>query len=311
MPAWMTPLEWPLWWTASPSSRSRTTTSESGWRRFSSRAVAIPTIPPPTTQTSQLGGGEPVIPSTVCRLRPPALVQSWRGRAEPQVAPQPRRIVRARDRRGDPGADRRLPPLRAPGAVPTRQPRRSRPDSARGRAHPARDRAADRRRDRRFRVRGARQRSSVHRVDRRLRARHTAREGRLHRGRQGDRHEARRPDPEHAAAQPHRRNRARGEGPRRARPAARQGRRPEGDNRRQGGDPRQRDHDHAAELGPRGGRARDRPADPRRPAARRLRCGRAGAPNCSAAGRDRDCRGRRPRADRDPRRTLARPRADR
>src|SRR5262245_37901310 len=44
---------WPVWWRASPGSRSRTTTRRPV--RTAACAVARPTIPPPTTRTSNLG----------------------------------------------------------------------------------------------------------------------------------------------------------------------------------------------------------------------------------------------------------------
>src|SRR5882757_6262545 len=57
MPAWITPLEWEVWWAASRSSRSSTQRLESGWRESSSRATASPRMPPPMTTTSQRLGG--------------------------------------------------------------------------------------------------------------------------------------------------------------------------------------------------------------------------------------------------------------
>src|SRR3954469_21970119 len=65
MPACTTPLLWPVWWRAMPSSRSITATFRRGWRRASSRAAARPRMPAPTTATSQLSGIDlPVIPLT-------------------------------------------------------------------------------------------------------------------------------------------------------------------------------------------------------------------------------------------------------
>src|SRR3954447_13031287 len=52
MPAWATPEFEPDWWAPSVGSRSRTTIRASGSRCCSSRAVANPRIPPPTTATS-------------------------------------------------------------------------------------------------------------------------------------------------------------------------------------------------------------------------------------------------------------------
>src|SRR3954449_11149368 len=62
MPAWITPLEWPVWWKPTSSSFSSTATRRSGSRRVSSRAAASPRIPAPTTATSHwFGGGSPLI----------------------------------------------------------------------------------------------------------------------------------------------------------------------------------------------------------------------------------------------------------
>src|SRR3954452_10374584 len=52
MPPWITPLLWPVWWKPTSGSRSSTTTRWSGWRASSSRAVARPRMPAPTTTTS-------------------------------------------------------------------------------------------------------------------------------------------------------------------------------------------------------------------------------------------------------------------
>src|SRR5918999_704890 len=60
MPAWMTPLLAPVWPVAGPGARSSTTASRSGRRRLSSRATAMPTIPPPTTARSHSAGGAAV-----------------------------------------------------------------------------------------------------------------------------------------------------------------------------------------------------------------------------------------------------------
>src|SRR6476469_2521233 len=51
MPAWTTPELWPVWWAATRYSFSSTTTRVPGRRRTSSRAIASPTMPPPTTPT--------------------------------------------------------------------------------------------------------------------------------------------------------------------------------------------------------------------------------------------------------------------
>src|SRR4051794_29138074 len=56
MPACTTPLLWPVWWRAMPSSRSITASFSRGWRRPSSRAAASPRMPAPTTATSQQSG---------------------------------------------------------------------------------------------------------------------------------------------------------------------------------------------------------------------------------------------------------------
>src|ERR1700742_5209031 len=50
MPAWITPLLCVVWWAPIRDSRSSTTTFIP--RRASARAVASPTMPPPTTATS-------------------------------------------------------------------------------------------------------------------------------------------------------------------------------------------------------------------------------------------------------------------
>src|SRR3954468_5387607 len=50
MPWWMTPLLWLVW--CAPTLASRSSTSTLRPRMASSRAVARPTIPPPTTATS-------------------------------------------------------------------------------------------------------------------------------------------------------------------------------------------------------------------------------------------------------------------
>src|SRR5215211_2301892 len=57
MPAWMTPLELPVWWRAIRGSRSSTAMRSPSWRRLSSSAVASPMIPAPTTTTSHDRGG--------------------------------------------------------------------------------------------------------------------------------------------------------------------------------------------------------------------------------------------------------------
>src|SRR5919202_4854195 len=57
MPACTTPLLWPLWWAATSASRSNTATRRPGRRERSSRAVARPTMPAPTTARSHSAGG--------------------------------------------------------------------------------------------------------------------------------------------------------------------------------------------------------------------------------------------------------------
>src|SRR6185436_16985842 len=52
MPAWTTPLLWPVWCCASSPSPSSTTRLSAGRRSPSSRATASPRIPPPTTAMS-------------------------------------------------------------------------------------------------------------------------------------------------------------------------------------------------------------------------------------------------------------------
>src|SRR6478609_4750193 len=54
MPAWITPLLWPVWCCAIADSRSRTRTRSSGRRDNNSRVVARPRMPPPTTMVSQV-----------------------------------------------------------------------------------------------------------------------------------------------------------------------------------------------------------------------------------------------------------------
>src|SRR5262245_45937442 len=54
MPEWITPELRPVWWRASPSSFSSTTTRAPGTRTPKRHAVARPTMPPPTTARSAL-----------------------------------------------------------------------------------------------------------------------------------------------------------------------------------------------------------------------------------------------------------------
>src|SRR2546423_6079640 len=62
MPAWMTPLLWPVWCRPTSASFSSTATRRSGCLLASSRAAARPTIPAPTIATSHwLGGRSPLI----------------------------------------------------------------------------------------------------------------------------------------------------------------------------------------------------------------------------------------------------------
>src|SRR4051812_23632309 len=53
MPLWMTPLLRPVWWRAGPASLSITVTDAFGAWPSSAYAVARPTIPAPTTVTSE------------------------------------------------------------------------------------------------------------------------------------------------------------------------------------------------------------------------------------------------------------------
>src|SRR5687768_6255033 len=85
MPAWITPLDCPVWPAAIPGSRSSTATRRPAYRRASSRAAARPTIPAPTTTTSHSPGGSADFACT-CRI-----LADWRdGEA-------PRRIFRHAD----------------------------------------------------------------------------------------------------------------------------------------------------------------------------------------------------------------------
>src|SRR3989454_8929577 len=60
MPEWMTPELWPVWCEARRGSFSRTTRRPPGWRSRSARAVARPTMPPPTMAMSWVGArGDP------------------------------------------------------------------------------------------------------------------------------------------------------------------------------------------------------------------------------------------------------------
>src|SRR3989304_1792988 len=52
MPEWRTPLLCPVWWSPTLASFSRTRTEAPGLRRKSLKAVASPTIPPPTPTSS-------------------------------------------------------------------------------------------------------------------------------------------------------------------------------------------------------------------------------------------------------------------
>src|SRR5688500_2846911 len=52
MPAWMTPLLWPVWWNPTSSCFSSTATRRPGRRRSISRATARPMIPAPTIARS-------------------------------------------------------------------------------------------------------------------------------------------------------------------------------------------------------------------------------------------------------------------
>src|SRR6187200_844026 len=57
MPAWITPLEWPVWWRPSVGSASSRQRRAPGCRASSSRAMARPRMPPPTTAKSHSAGG--------------------------------------------------------------------------------------------------------------------------------------------------------------------------------------------------------------------------------------------------------------
>src|SRR6478609_6331324 len=57
MPAWITPLDRPVWCSPILRSASSTQRRASGWRISSSRATARPTMPPPTTARSHSAGG--------------------------------------------------------------------------------------------------------------------------------------------------------------------------------------------------------------------------------------------------------------
>src|SRR4051794_30837837 len=69
MPAWATPELDPVWWRPSSASRSRTTIRRPGSRRWSSRAVATPRMPPPTTATSQSPDGSACVRALMGRDR--------------------------------------------------------------------------------------------------------------------------------------------------------------------------------------------------------------------------------------------------
>ena len=78
MPAWTTPLLWPVWCWASSGSRSSTTTLAPGRRRFSSQATASPRMPPPTTAMSCSSADTgPEVSRTTLDSRP---VQSGNGK---------------------------------------------------------------------------------------------------------------------------------------------------------------------------------------------------------------------------------------
>src|SRR4051812_36369971 len=82
MPAWATPELRAVWCNAGAGSRSRTATRRPGRRRWSSRAVASPTIPAPTKTTSTSpGGASAVMPARVLRVAvtPQALVTGATG----------------------------------------------------------------------------------------------------------------------------------------------------------------------------------------------------------------------------------------
>ena len=105
MPACTTPELWPVWCAASRSSFSSTTTSVPGRRRTTSRAIATPRMPPPTTPTRCSPMVETLVPRRGRRQATPAFIPQW-GDARP---PRPRRPGPARG----PGRARR----RAGGAL--------------------------------------------------------------------------------------------------------------------------------------------------------------------------------------------------
>src|SRR3954454_16207130 len=101
MPAWTTPLEWPVWCSPTFGSRSSTATLLSGCRRASSRATASPTIPAPTTAKSVRAGGASKLTGADAsgwRLRHPLSVLYPRRRSAADSGETPRGMsVRVRD----------------------------------------------------------------------------------------------------------------------------------------------------------------------------------------------------------------------
>src|SRR5687768_11667077 len=63
MPACTTPELCPVWWAATRSSFSSTTTRLPGRRRVSSRAIASPTMPAPTTPITSSAMGVGISPA--------------------------------------------------------------------------------------------------------------------------------------------------------------------------------------------------------------------------------------------------------
>src|SRR3954471_2708559 len=71
MPAWTTPLLWPVWWKPTSGSFSSTATRRSGCLLMSSRAAARPRIPAPTMAKSHwFGGGSPLIAGATLAVGP-------------------------------------------------------------------------------------------------------------------------------------------------------------------------------------------------------------------------------------------------
>ena len=125
----MTPLEWPLWWTASSRSRSRTTTLGAGMAALElARRGDADDAAADDADVAARRGRRRSRRRTVLRASPPALVQScaWESRAAGSLRSRGVSIALAVARR-DPRPRRRLSPLRAPGALPARQPRRRTP----------------------------------------------------------------------------------------------------------------------------------------------------------------------------------------